>query len=670
MNDYENFLVKLNNQINQEIFAKITSLNFQENPVESIEGVISTGNINIDGNSIIRRSCNLTLISQNLNFNDAYWGVKTKFKLELGLKNNINSSYPEIIWFSQGIYVITSFTTNQATNNYTISIQGKDKMCLLNGDLGGSMPMTVDLGMTADYRKIPIKEILKYSLMTYAQEPYQNIIIKDLDEVAVELLEYKGNKPLYLLRNVDTDVFENYTSYGDIEAILPDGNSCTLDKFEEEWYDTRVQLGSEINNNAIEVKFEDDKNDYTYTIGKLEQGEAAGYRVTELTYAGDLIINAGSSLTSGYDKIVKMLGNYEYFYNVNGQFVFQRKKNYINTIWNNKIDSGDEIYYADAAYLSPIVYSFEDGHMIQSYQNNPNIQNIKNDYVVWGERIGASGAVLPIHYRYAIDKKPKRYKNYDGTRIFTTDEYDWRELIYQMAIDYMNHNNEEDYEEKLKANNEDYANGKTGYEIYYTDIVGFWRELYNPNPKEEEKDQYYAKGEPDQYWNKDVIKRPEILNFWLDFLDTEGDFGQYSVGLIGDRIKVVNDKAVKAIHYKEVPSLIFVTQEEQETIDPAQLGGYNLVQVQSDLEGMFSISSQGKSAKQVLDELIYTHLYNSETITLKAIPVYHLQPNQRIYVKNELSKIDGDYIITKISYGLGHNAMMTITANKAPTRYL
>ena len=40
MNDYENFLVKLNNQTNQEIFAKITSLNFQENPVESIEGVI------------------------------------------------------------------------------------------------------------------------------------------------------------------------------------------------------------------------------------------------------------------------------------------------------------------------------------------------------------------------------------------------------------------------------------------------------------------------------------------------------------------------------------------------------------------------------------------------------------------------------------------------------
>jgi DNA (cytosine-5)-methyltransferase 1 len=37
------------------------------------------------------------------------------------------------------------------------------------------------------------------------------------------------------------------------------------------------------------------------------------------------------------------------------------------------------------------------------------------------------------------------------------------------------------------------------------------------------------------------------------------------------------------------------------------------------------------------------------------------------YLERELSE---NYIITKISYGLGHNAMMTITANKAPTRYL
>ena len=85
---------------------------------------------------------------------------------------------------------------------------------------------------------------------------------------------------------------------------------------------------------------------------------------------------------------------------------------------------------------------------------------------------------------------------------------------------------------------------------------------------------------------------------------------------------------------------------------------------------MFNISSQGKSAKQAIDDLLYQHLYNSETITLRTLPIYYLQPNCRIYVKNDLSKIDGDYIINKINFNLGNGNMMTISANKAPKRYL
>jgi hypothetical protein len=74
------------------------------------------------------------------------WGLKSKFNLAVGLKNTIDSNYPDIIWFNEGIYLITSFNTSQSASNYTISIQGKDKMCLLNGDLGGSLPASIDFG--------------------------------------------------------------------------------------------------------------------------------------------------------------------------------------------------------------------------------------------------------------------------------------------------------------------------------------------------------------------------------------------------------------------------------------------------------------------------------------------------------------------------------------------
>jgi hypothetical protein len=65
------------------------------------------------------------LVAQNVEINDFYWGLKSKFKLEIGLKNTVDTDrYPEIIWFPQGIFVINNFSTQKATNNYTISISG------------------------------------------------------------------------------------------------------------------------------------------------------------------------------------------------------------------------------------------------------------------------------------------------------------------------------------------------------------------------------------------------------------------------------------------------------------------------------------------------------------------------------------------------------------------
>jgi hypothetical protein len=60
---------------------------------------------------------------------------------------------------------------------------------------------------------------------------------------------------------------------------------------------------------------------------------------------------------------------------------------------------------------------------------------LKNDFVVWGKRTSLTGVEIPIHARYAIDKKPTSYTTLGG-KTYTSDVYDWRELIYQMALDY------------------------------------------------------------------------------------------------------------------------------------------------------------------------------------------------------------------------------------------
>jgi hypothetical protein len=50
-----------------------------------------------------------------------------------------------------------------------------------------------------------------------------------------------------------------------------------------------------------------------------------------------------------------------------------------------------------------------------------------------------------------------------------------------MAKDYYRYNILDDFELRVAAANPiDYPRGRTGYEQYYIDLQGFWRQLYYP----------------------------------------------------------------------------------------------------------------------------------------------------------------------------------------------
>jgi hypothetical protein len=119
------------------------------------------------------------------------WSLNTKIKIEIGLENQIEPNYPEVIWFNMGYYILSSFSYNKTATNYTIQLQGKDKMCLLNGTVSGEIYASVDFGMESLLNKktgesrlveIPIPDIIYEGVRKYAREPYRNIIIKDLPQ--------------------------------------------------------------------------------------------------------------------------------------------------------------------------------------------------------------------------------------------------------------------------------------------------------------------------------------------------------------------------------------------------------------------------------------------------------------------------------------------------------
>jgi hypothetical protein len=116
------------------------------------------------------------------------------------------------------------------------------------------------------------------------------------------------------------------------------------------------------------------------------------------------------------------------------------------------------------------------------------------------------------------------------------------------------------------------------------------------------------------YWHKSVVLAPETLNFWIEFLDDAGELEAYSIPHIGARAKSINNNKVSAIYFRETPNIIFTTKD---TYDPDNLqSGYVYILLQPYIENAFTISSQGKSAKDEIDELLYNHTYCSESITL------------------------------------------------------
>lgn len=52
---------------------------------------------------------------------------------------------------------------------------------------------------------------------------------------------------------------------------------------------------------------------------------------------------------------------------------------------------------------------------------------------------------------------------------------DWRELLYRMAVDYQRYREYSSFLTELEKANPQFIGGRSKYEQYYTDILGFWR---------------------------------------------------------------------------------------------------------------------------------------------------------------------------------------------------
>lgn len=368
------FLTALDEMRIKKHYIKLIILSFvDEKPIREVQGIATAGSITVNGSAALRRTISLTISGveneNDINNIENIISINKKVKVEVGLENPFEDykNYGDIIWFPLGTYVINQATSSTTASAANISISGKDKMCMLDGTCGGTLPSAVTFHETQyednngdiSIEQVPIFTIIKECVTHFGKELEQNVIINDVDMTAKLSTKYMGQNPIWFSKD--------YKSF---------------------------------------VISENAPKDENFLQHKFIYGQDVGYQETDFTYPGELVFSAGDTVTSVLDKIIEALGNYEYFYDLDGHFVFQQKKNYLNYYYT-PITEINDTYYIKAFSDSKYYYTFVNAKDALSYYNSPKYENIKNDFIVWGDKTNSNGVTKTIQYHLAIDEKPQ-----------------------------------------------------------------------------------------------------------------------------------------------------------------------------------------------------------------------------------------------------------------------
>ena len=717
-----NFLALIDSFVNQKQYVKITLLNWSEEPLKEIEGELSSGTLSKDGSSSVRRTCQLSAtISRgeyDVEDSEMDFAINKKIFIEIGVKNYTDqyTEYP-ILWFPQGVFFISDFAiTSSASSTVNISLTLKDKMCGLNGIVGGTFQSVTILDEVDTQNasgqfvseKVLVYNIIQEVVHHFGGEDLNNIVIEDVPLRIKRVMKWAGDNPIWMVPAENTSA----------QA----GNL---------WYS---------------VELEEPSNKPSGTL-QIVNGTDAGYIFDDFYYTDELIANAGETVTSVLDKLVQYLGNYEYFYDEFGVFHFREIKNYLNTtqaeILVNDMDKND--YLVDTT-TGKDVYTFSDDSNLVSISVTPSYGNIKNDYVIHGTRkMTNSDISYDVFYHLCIDKKPtpgntyydlllfkeqsteltkaifplsvpteadlpqpgsfnliyrvadtnsffywendvykevevvKYYpgENQEGSLGYTTK--DWRTELYLQGLLAKNNGTDaglyySDLENDYTAAQSDDSwigqihrqvkRNRIDTDYYFEELEAFWPQIYDL-----ENQQFYAEQEDKTLLTSALTDG----NYFLDFIDpSTSGLGEFSISNIGRRMDVVNNEDINCLFQPDIPDIVFLNIDDEDFLEKrqeCQLKGQPFTQVRGDVYSGFYTGGYKNGAFDQVKYELYLHTNYQKTLSLTSLPVFYLEPNSRATINDKSTNTYGSFMIKTLSIPLGPGNMMATTASETFERF-
>lgn len=696
----KDFLRKLDNDNNKFYWVKIEVLDAEERTISAIQGKVQSGSsINIDGNSSVRRTCNISFIAEeaenDLTNVDNLLSVNKKIRIMEGIENTINENYDPIIWFPQGIYVIVQPSINHSSNGCIINLSCKDKMCLLNGECGGNLPTSI----TFDSYDQIIGEVVCQGHPANDSTIIPNnytIYYDKTNNIYYSQTKESGQKKEKNGSAIGTRVSVKQRIYDIIRTLVCNYGGESLSKIFIN--DVPLDLKQIVRQTGSEpLYYKTEGSVYTTDESKkindeqitFEYGDDIGYVYTDFTYPGSLVSSIGENVCSVLDKIKATLGNYEYFYDTEGNFYFQQIRNYLNNSYDPvntfRLDNHGKIrkvettsnglcildnlnYEVDFHNGNKTVYSFVEGSgLITSYNNNPSYTNLKNDYHIQGKTSDG----YAIHYHLAIKEKPLEsdFKTYNviflknnkgesaGIRLANDDEAG--------AISYK----PSDQRAELYLRGLTKQKNQIRPDVYEQELLDLFDSIYDFQVEQKDKDNNIIYGA----FKTDMAYNPNALKYFFDYLEPIDKMADCSVDLIGTRIQSYQQDKIRKLYNTDIPNVIIIdmgmdSKSRTELQNRCDAEGQPRANVTSEIYSKIAIGTIGYTAQETMRDLLYQHTNYNESISIQSIPIYYLDVNNRISVYDKKSGIYGDYIIKSISLPLNAEGTMSISAIKALDR--
>ena len=455
----------------------------------------------------------------------------------------------------------------------------------------------------------------------------------------------------------------------------------------------------------------------------FEAGSNVGFILTDFSYPGDLIGNPGDTVVTILDKIKNTLGNYEYFYDVQGNFRFQEIKNYLNNSQSKyileclgNINREPSIFVPEylqfksigEAYLlqrtnGKAVFSFKkNNNVVTSYSNTPQIQNIKNDYIIWGLRkSGGSNNDYPIRYHLAIDSKPQIGNTYKVVKYVDLQDESlekWYKPLKFMGdntkgifgVIYYDETNNKYYIWKKENNLSKYVEISDAQ--IFTITTKDWRtELYLQGviaePTGVDSNFYYPELKAE--WPKiydiqhgkfrdEIFDNTMNMDYYLDFINPVTEkLKRISVENIGRRTQILNKNSdVNCVFEPYIPDVVLIkldysTEPNSQQTDMKKLReeceerSLNYCQVNEDIYDYLVPGRLLNSGYQEVKQVFNQYINYSENISLQTLPIFFLEPNTCIEIQDKDTQISGNYMINSLSISLDS---LSINANKVISR--